>query len=53
MGILRVEGRPGVLGWDVEAVSRESSLGASAKKEEDFHPTQISSYLLSTQMYWV
>lgn len=42
MGILRVERRPGVLGWDVEAVSRESSQGASEKRKRTFpHPDII------------
>lgn len=33
MGVLRVERRPGVLGWGiVEAISRESAKGASEKR---------------------
>lgn len=32
----------------MEAVSRENSKGAPGK-EEDFHPTQIPSYLMTAQ----
>lgn len=34
----------------MEAVSRENCKEAPGK-EEDFHPTQISSYLMTAQMY--